>query len=116
MLQVMLPVAALAVGLAVNVPTASANETNPLLKSSAGVVALNQGQMDSVQGSGPWANFWGGLGVTATQNALNRGSFARFTAPTNSAAEYNGYAQASNYAHQAGQYFSQAFAASFLGR
>jgi len=115
-LQMVLPAAALVIGLAANVPTASANDTNPLLKSSAGVVTLNQNQMDGVQGSGPWANFWGASGVSYALSAYNVGRYARYTAPTNSAAEYNNYAAASNYAHKAGQYFSQAYAASYLGR
>src|SRR3954453_3886138 len=98
-LQIGLPAAALAFGLVSNVSLASANEPNPLLKNSTGITMLNKDQMNGVQGSGAWANYYGSLGLSYSQSAYSKGYYARWTAPTNSSTEQSYYYSASGDAH-----------------
>jgi hypothetical protein len=95
---------------------ANATEANPLLGSTANAPALTADQMDKVQGTGYWANYYGNLGLTYLGYASGTAYYARWYAAHNSSSEYNGYNKAGSYAKTAQYYLGLAATASNLHR
>jgi hypothetical protein len=99
---------ALTLGVLSQTAQASAAEANPLLGKSAQATALSADQMQNVQGTGYWANYYGSLGLTYLGYAKTTGYYARWNAPANSYSEYSNYSYAKSYATTAATYFGWA--------
>jgi len=98
---------ALTIGTMALAAPASAEETNPLLGKGTEVVALSSDQMNEVQGTGYWANYYGSLGMTASSNAYWNGYYARYSYRGTSYEPYY-YGKAANYAYNAYKYYNSA--------
>jgi hypothetical protein len=107
---------ALFVGAMALTTPANAQEPNPLLGNVAGITALNSQEMDAVQGTGYWANYYGSLGLDNLEFSRNAGYYARYLAFANSSSEYANYASARDYAGSASTYFDWASFYSLTGQ
>jgi len=98
---------ALTIGAMALAAPASAEESNPLIGKSTQVTALSSDQMNEVQGTGYWANYYGSLGLSAANNSYWNGYYARYTYNGSSWEPYY-YGRAASYAYNAYSYFSSA--------
>lgn len=92
---------------------ALADQSNPLIANTAGVTALNDSEMQKVQGSGTYSDYYGYYGYLYSYYAMQY-AYAGYQY-SGSSTEYSYYNAAASYAGSAYNYLRYAAAYAYYG-